>query len=77
MQSYWRSPAATEAAFEDGWYKTGDRGRLDATRHLIFLGRQKVMSVLAHRLNGYAQDVEQVLRPIRGVKEAGRARPAD
>jgi long-chain acyl-CoA synthetase len=70
MHGYWHNPEATAAAFEDGWYRTGDLGRLDETGHLIYLGRKKDMIVLANGMNVYAQDVEQVLRAIPGVKEA-------
>ena len=70
MQGYWHNPAATAQAFEDGWYKTGDLGRMDEAGHLIFLGRKKDMIVLANGLNVYAQDVEQALRTIPGVKDA-------
>ncbi len=70
MQGYWHNPAATAQAFEDGWYKTGDLGRLDEAGHLVFMGRKKDMIVLANGMNVYAQDVEQVLRTLPGVKEA-------
>jgi long-subunit acyl-CoA synthetase (AMP-forming) len=29
MVEYWNRPDATAAAFEDGWYHTGDEGHLD------------------------------------------------
>jgi long-chain acyl-CoA synthetase len=70
MQGYWHNPQASAAAFEDGWYKTGDLGRLDEAGHLIFMGRKKDMIVLANGMNVYAQDVEQALQAIPGVKEA-------
>jgi long-chain acyl-CoA synthetase len=70
MQGYWQNATATEHAFEDGWYRTGDLGRMDADGHLVYLGRKKDMIVLANGLNVYAQDVEQALRAVAGVKDA-------
>lgn len=70
MQGYWQNPTATEQAFEDGWYRTGDLGRMDDGGHLVYLGRKKDMIVLANGLNVYAQDVEQALRAVTGVKDA-------
>jgi long-chain acyl-CoA synthetase len=66
---YWQNPEATAAAFEDGWYKTGDLGRLDEGGHLVYLGRKKDMIVLANGLNVFPQDIEQILRTLPGVKE--------
>ena len=41
---YANDPEKTAAAFDpDGWYRTGDRGALDATGRLRFLGRLKDM----------------------------------
>jgi len=38
---YWRDPPGTEAVWQDGWYATGDMGRLDETGRLSLLGRMK------------------------------------
>jgi acyl-CoA synthetase (AMP-forming)/AMP-acid ligase II len=38
---YFRNPAATEAAFRDGWYRSGDRGALDEEGYLYVTGRLK------------------------------------
>lgn len=38
---YVDNPEATRAAFRDGWYRTGDAGRLDADGNLYLTGRLK------------------------------------
>jgi len=58
---YWQDDAATREAFEDGWYKTGDLGSLDAAGRLRLKGRKKNMIVLSNGFNVYPEDVEQVL----------------
>jgi len=41
FSGYFRDYQATEAAFEDGWLKTGDAGYIDADGHLIIIGRKE------------------------------------
>jgi acyl-CoA synthetase (AMP-forming)/AMP-acid ligase II len=41
MQGYWRRPDLTEPVLADGWFHTGDIGRLDADGTLRLVGRQK------------------------------------
>jgi long-chain acyl-CoA synthetase len=67
---YWEDPDATAAAFEDGWYKTGDLGELDQRGRLRLRGRKKSMIVLANGQNVYPEDVETILRLHPAVKDA-------
>ncbi|MFO1539269.1 MAG: AMP-binding protein [Chloroflexota bacterium] len=59
---YHDDPAATAAAFtDDGWYRTGDIGRIDAAGRLVLVGRKKNIIVLPNGLNVYPEDIENVL----------------
>lgn len=41
MTGYYRQPEATDCVLKDGWYRTGDIGRLDPDGCLTLVGRQK------------------------------------
>ena len=41
MQGYFRDPEQTKAAFENGWFKTGDLVRRDADGYFFFISRKK------------------------------------
>ncbi len=67
---YWKNPEATAAAFQHGWYHTGDLGYLDKHNNLYIKGRKKNMIVLANGMNVYPEDVENILHTQDSVKEA-------
>lgn len=67
---YYNSPEETAQAFQDGWFRTGDIGEMDAEGHLFYRGRKKEMIVTAEGLNVFPDDVEKVLNNIEGVKES-------
>lgn len=60
MQGYLDEPELTAQAFEQGWLRTGDQGRMDASGHLQLVGRTKNMVVTAGGKNVYPEDVESV-----------------
>jgi acyl-CoA synthetase (AMP-forming)/AMP-acid ligase II len=68
---YWRDAEATAAAFTpDGWFRTGDIGRVDtATGHLVICGRIKEL-IITGGMNVYPREVELVLERHPSVAEA-------
>jgi long-chain acyl-CoA synthetase len=69
-RGYYNAPEATQAAFHDGWFHTGDIGELDAQGRLHIRGRKKEMIVTPEGLNVFPEDVERVLNAIPGVRES-------
>src|SRR5438105_9701210 len=69
-QGYWKNPEATAAAFQDGWYHTGDLGSQDDKGRLYLKGRKKNLIVLANGLNVYPEDIENVLLTNPAIKDA-------
>ncbi|MGR3913971.1 MAG: acyl--CoA ligase [Gammaproteobacteria bacterium] len=70
----------TREAMQDGWFKTGDLGRLDASGRLFLTGRLKRLIVTEAGKNVYPEELETLLERDAAVKEAGvleiAARPA-
>ena len=60
LREYWRRPEETAQALRDGWYHSGDAGRLDAEGYLYLVDRTKDMIVTGGE-NVYSTEVEQAL----------------
>ncbi|HEU4971479.1 MAG TPA: hypothetical protein VFT35_06140 [Gaiellaceae bacterium] len=65
---YWNRPDADEKAIRDGWYHTGDVGRLDEDGDLWVVGRVDDM-VISGGENVHPVEVEDVLARAPGVLE--------
>ena len=57
---YWNRPDANAESFTDGWFHTGDLGRLDAEGYLYIVDRAKDM-VIRGGENIYSVEIENVL----------------
>ena len=68
MAGYLNEPELTAETIVDGWLRTGDMGRFDASGHLQLFGRKKNMIVTEEGKNVYAEDVEQAFAGL-WVKE--------
>ena len=61
MAGYYNLPAQTSAVFDDeGYFKTGDMGRIDNDGHLYITGRIKEMLIIGGE-NVYPREIEEVL----------------
>ncbi|MFN8019384.1 MAG: AMP-binding protein [Acidimicrobiales bacterium] len=58
---YWERPDANAAAFDDGWFQTGDVGALGPDGYLRIVGRSKDL-IISGGYNVYPREVEDVLR---------------
>lgn len=59
---YYKNPEATAAAFtQDGWFRTGDLGILDAEGNIFIRGRIKSMILNSSGQNIYPEEVEAVV----------------
>ena len=67
---YWRRPDLDDETFTvDGWFRTGDLGRLDDDGCLELVGRSKDL-IISGGLNVYPRDVESVLDRTAGIVES-------
>ena len=61
MQGYYKNSQATAEVLEDGWYRTGDLGRLDRDGFLTLSGRARNLIVTPNGKNVYPEEVENEL----------------
>jgi long-chain acyl-CoA synthetase len=69
VRGYFNNPEATAAAFRDGWFATGDLGRLDDEGYLYVVDRLKDVIIRGGE-NIYAAEVEAALYEHPDITEA-------
>ena len=70
MMGYFNDPEATAAAFDkDGFFRTGDYGRLDEEGWIYITGRKKNLIILSNGKNVYPEEIEAELQKVEGVSE--------
>lgn len=70
MLGYYNNPRATAEVLTDGWYHTGDLGRIDSDGMLWICGRMKNLIVTANGKNVYPEEVETELLHSPFIAEA-------
>jgi malonyl-CoA/methylmalonyl-CoA synthetase len=73
---YWQRPDATEAAWRDGWFRTGDLGIRAADGYITLQGRRSDL-IISGGFNIYPREIEEVILSQPGVREATVVGAAD
>jgi fatty-acyl-CoA synthase len=69
FRRYWNRPADTEAAFTDGWYRSGDVVRVDDDGWGYVVDRMKDL-IISGGENIYPSEVEDAITTLPGIQDA-------
>ena len=67
MLGYYKDEQATADAFDRGYFRTGDYGKLDRNNVLTITGRKKNLIILSNGKNVYPEEIENELAAIPGI----------
>ena len=70
MMGYYKNEEATQAAFKDGWLRTGDLGLKDKNGNIYIKGRSKNMILSSSGQNVYPEEIEDILNSLEFVNES-------
>jgi long-chain acyl-CoA synthetase len=69
MSGYFENPDATAQTLQNGWLHTGDLGRIDGDGNLFIVGRKKEMILGPSGENVYPDELEELYRESKYIKE--------
>ena len=70
FKGYWRMPEKTKEEFTaDGFFKTGDVGKIDADGYITIVGRSKDL-IISGGYNVYPAEIEGYINDLPGVAES-------
>jgi malonyl-CoA/methylmalonyl-CoA synthetase len=70
FKGYWRMPEKTKEEFtEDGWFRTGDVGKVDERGYVTIVGRSKDL-IISGGYNVYPAEIEGYINDLPGVAES-------
>ncbi|HEX7887970.1 MAG TPA: malonyl-CoA synthase [Ramlibacter sp.] len=70
FKGYWRMPEKTKEEFTaDGWFRTGDVGKVDELRYVTIVGRSKDL-IISGGYNVYPAEIEGYINDMPGVAES-------
>lgn len=70
FKGYWRMPEKTQEEFTaDGYFKTGDVGKIDERGYIVIVGRSKDL-IISGGYNVYPAEIEGYINDMPGVAES-------
>ena len=68
FNGYWNKPAYNKQVFKDGWFVTGDVGKIDEKGYVYIIGRSKDV-IKSGGINIYPREIEDVIESMPQVME--------
>lgn len=70
MLGYYEDEAATKEVLNNGWFSTGDLGKIDKDGYIFITGRKKDVIVLKNGKNVFPDEIEILINELECVKES-------
>ena len=68
FNGYWNKSHYNKQVFKDGWFVTGDVGKIDEKSYVYLIGRSKDV-IISGGINIYPREIEDVIESMPEVKE--------